>query len=92
MRRGKTLLKRSKSTKEGSEEGKVLLLPGRPLGLQPAEKPLGESSHEHVVVARRGEVVRIWPGKELGAESEQEQEHNPGRRRRRRARGRPERA
>lgn len=90
MRRGKTLLKTSKSNKEGSEEGKVLLLPGRLLGLQPAEKALGESSHEHVVVARRGEVVRIWPGKELGAESEQEREHNPGRRRR--AKGRLQRA
>lgn len=61
----------------------MLLLPGRLLWLQPAEKPLGESSHEHVVIARRGEVVRIWPGKEFGAESDQEQEHNPGRRRRR---------
>lgn len=33
------------------------------------EQPPGDSSHEHVIVAWRGKVVRIRPGKKFRAES-----------------------
>lgn len=67
-RRKKTLLKRSKSTEWGVKRGKRPSFPGDCSGLS-REKPCGDSSHEHVIIAWRGKVVRIWPGKKFRAES-----------------------
>lgn len=54
----------------GTEEGEGLLLPR-------SHQPRGGSSHEHVIVARRGKVVRIWPAKKFRVELNRRGELSP---------------
>lgn len=70
------LLKRSKSTQQGAKREKCSGFPGDHSG-RSREEPCGDSSHEHVVIARRGKVVGIRPGKKFRAESNRERELRP---------------